>query len=573
MYRWHRRGGESSMTDTSYSVVLSGEAGQGLKTIETLFMVLLQKSGYHAFLSKEFMSRVRGGNNTTEIRIAPVPVGAFVERIDLLVVLSEDGLKRLAGRIDAHTVIIGEKEDIEAIHTGAILKPIPIASKMKELGNPIYTNNLINGLLCGLFLCDESIAHEVIRKQFEPKGAEVVDKNQAAFQMGVELSHSLKLGIAMKKDERTKRQYALNGSASIGIGAIAGGCDFISSYPMSPSTAVLAYLASKARQCGIVVEQAEDEIAAINMSLGAWYTGARAMVTTSGGGFALMTEGVSLAGIIESPAVIHLAQRPGPGTGLPTRTEQGDLNLAIYAGHGDFPRIIYAPGTFDDGIRLTHRAFEMADAFQVPVFVLTDQHFLDSEGFTDKIDFSTMPIHRKVVKIDAGYLRYALTESGVSPRGVPGYGDGFVCVDSDEHTEEGRITEDFSVRKAMVDKRMRKLSAYEDIEPEILGPADYTSLVIGWGSTYGAVKEALELLGRDDVAFAYFRQVFPLPKGTKAILAKAKRLVLVENNVTGQFGDLIGKELHVGIENRILQYDGTPFSVESLARKLEGALK
>ncbi len=561
------------MTDTSYSVVLSGEAGQGLKTIETLFMVLLQKSGYHAFLSKEFMSRVRGGNNTTEIRISSGPVGAFVERIDLLVVFSGDGLSRLMDRIDAHTVIIGEKEDIEAIPTGAILKPIPIASKMKELGNAIFANNLINGLLCGLFKCDESIAHEAIRKQFESKGAEVVDKNLAAFQMGEDLSKTLELGIAIKKEAHTKKQFALNGSVSIGIGAIAGGCDFIASYPMSPSTAVLAYLATKARQCGIVVEQAEDEIAAINMCLGAWYTGARGMVTTSGGGFALMTEGVSLAGIIESPAVIHLAQRPGPGTGLPTRTEQGDLNLALYAGHGDFPRIIYAPGTFDDGIRLTHRAFEMADAFQVPVFVLTDQYFLDSEGFTDKIDFSTLPIHRKVVKTDAGYLRYSLTESGVSPRGVPGYGDGFVCVDSDEHTEEGRITEDFSVRKAMVEKRMRKLSAYEDIEPEILGPTDYKTLVIGWGSTYGAIKEALELLGRKDVAFAYFRQVFPLPKSTKAILAKAKRLVLVENNVTGQFGDLIGKELHIGIENRILQYNGTPFSVESLARKLEGALK
>ncbi|PKL11594.1 MAG: 2-oxoacid:acceptor oxidoreductase subunit alpha [Spirochaetae bacterium HGW-Spirochaetae-8] len=561
------------MNDTSYSVVLSGEAGQGLKTIESLFMVLLQKSGYHAFLSKEFMSRVRGGNNTTEIRIAPVPVRAFIERIDLLVVLSGDGLQRLVDRIDAHTVVIGEKEDIEAIPTGAVLKSIPIASKMKELGNPIYANNLINGLLCGLFSCDESFAQTAIRERFQHKGAEIVDKNQVAFTMGVDLSRTLNLGIDVAKDERTKQQYALNGSTSIGIGAIAGGCDFVASYPMSPSTAVLAYLATKARQCGIVVEQAEDEIAAINMSLGAWYTGARGMVTTSGGGFALMTEGVSLAGIIESPAVIHLAQRPGPGTGLPTRTEQGDLNLAIYAGHGDFPRIIYAPGTFDDGIRLTHRAFEMADAFQVPVFVLTDQYFLDSEGFADKIDFSTMPIHRKVVKTDAGYLRYALTESGVSPRGVPGYGDGFVCVDSDEHTEEGRITEDFVVREAMVDKRMRKLSAYEDIEPEILGPADYKTLVIGWGSTYGVIMEALELLGRKDVAFAYFRQVFPLPKGTKKVLAKAKRLILVENNVTGQFGDLISKELLIGLDNRILQYNGTQFSVESLVRKLEGAMK
>ena len=561
------------MADTAYSVVLSGEAGQGLKTIETLFMALLQKSGYHAFLSKEFMSRVRGGNNTTEIRISSSDVGAFVKRIDLLIVLSHDGLDRLKDRITAKTVIVGEKADIESLPTDAVLKPIPIDGKMKELGNHIFANNLINGLLCGIFSCDESVAHTAIRDQFLKKGEDVVAKNLTAFQMGVDISQDLNIDVPLKKDERVKNQFALSGSSSVGIGAIAGGCDFIASYPMSPSTTVLAFLASKAREYGIVVEQAEDEIAAINMAVGAWYAGARGMVTTSGGGFALMCEGLSLAGGIESPMVVHLAQRPGPATGLPTRTEQGDLNLALYAGHGDFPRIIYTPGTFADGIRLTHQAFEMADAYQVPVFVLTDQYFLDSEGITDKIDFSTLPVHRQVVRTTSGYKRYAITESGISPRGIPGYGDGLVCVDSDEHTEDGRITEDFSVRTAMVDKRMRKLAKYVDVEPEIFGDGNYTSLVVGWGSTYGVIREALEQLGGKDVAFAFFRQVYPLPRITGKLLQQARRLILVENNATGQFGDLINKELRLDFDTRILQYNGMPFSVEDLVDQLKGALK
>ncbi|MDD3902893.1 MAG: 2-oxoacid:acceptor oxidoreductase subunit alpha, partial [Sphaerochaeta sp.] len=374
----------------------------------------------------------------------------------------------------------------------------------------------------------------------------------------------------VKMDEKVKGMYALSGSESIGIGALSGGCNFISSYPMSPSTAVLAYLAKKEREYSIVVEQAEDEIAAINMALGAWYTGARAMVTTSGGGFALMTEAVSLSGIIESPMVIHLAQRPGPGTGLPTRTEQGDLNLALYAGHGDFPRVIYAPGTYEDGILFTHRAFEVADEFQVPVFVLTDQHFLDGEGITEKIDFSKLPTHNHFIKTDAAYLRYKLTDSGISDRGIPSYGDGFVCVDSDEHTEGGRITEDSEVRIAMVEKRMRKLDAYEDLQPKLVGKEEYKTLVVGWGSTYEAIKEALEEIDDASISFAFFGQVYPLPSLTYDLLSQADRLVLVENNATGQLGELIARELGIFFDTTILQYNGSPFSVEQLVQGIKG---
>lgn len=321
-----------------------------------------------------------------------------------------------------------------------------------------------------------------------------------------------------------------------------------------------------------MVEQAEDEIAAVNMMLGAWYAGARGMVTTSGGGFALMTEGLSLAGCIESPAVIHLAQRPGPATGMPTRTEQGDLNLALYAGHGEFPRILYAPGTIRDALVLAQKAFEVADRFQVPVILLTDQYLLDGIGLLEKPSLSPSPTDEQIVETRADYQRYALTPSGISPRGIPGYGRGFVCVDSDEHDEDGRITEDFDMRVSMVDKRLRKLADYEDIEPELIGNRDYHTLIVGWGSSGKMIAEALSVIDQSGVAFAWFKQVYPVPKNTRKLLEQAQKRIVVENNATGQFAKMLEMETRLEMHGKILKYNGMPFSVEELVTRIKGEL-
>ncbi|MBP9021558.1 MAG: 2-oxoacid:acceptor oxidoreductase subunit alpha [Spirochaetes bacterium] len=562
------------MFNREVSIVLSGEAGQGLNTIESLFMSLLQKSGYNAFMSKEFMSRVRGGNNTTEIRVSSEKVFSFADRIDILIVLSSGAISRLEKRLSSETVIIGEMKNVpsECAEICKAVYAVEIEKSISDLGGSIYANNLVNGILSGLFSCDHDAGLSLIRSIFLSKGEDTVSKNITAYQRGIEISKQIPVKIDIKKDPGVQSMKVLSGTESIGIGAIAGGCDFIASYPMSPSTGVLAYMAKQSMKFGIAVEQAEDEIAAINMMLGAWYAGARGMVTTSGGGFALMTEGMSLAGCIESPAVINLAQRPGPATGLPTRTEQGDLNLALYAGHGDFPRIIYAPGSLDDGITLASKAFDVADKFQVPVVLLTDQYFLDSVGMIEKRDFSGIEIKKHTVETGKEYKRYAITPSGISPRGIPGSGSGFVCVDSDEHSEGGRITEDFDVRIAMSDKRMRKLDSYEDIEPEIIGASDYSVLVAGWGSTCGAIREAILKINRSDIAFAYFKQVYPVPKSTKDILSKAKIRILVENNYAGQFGNLLKMETMTDFDHRILKYNGMPFSVEELEKKILEAL-
>jgi len=343
---------------------------------------------------------------------------------------------------------------------------------------------------------------------------------------------------------------------------------------MSPSTGVLTFLAQHAREFDVVVEQAEDEIAAINMGLGAWYAGARALVGTSGGGFALMVEGVSLAGMLETPIVVHLAQRPGPATGLPTRTEQGDLELALYAGHGPFPRLILAPGSIEDAFHLTARAFDQADKHQVPAFVLTDQYLMDSYYNFPGLDLKGLKVEDHIVRTGKGYKRYALTPSGVSPRGIPGNGEGLVMVDSDEHDEEGHITEDLALRTRMVDKRMRKAAGIlaDCIPPELIGSSDYETLLVSWGSTYHAVREALDRLGDPKVAALHFTQVWPIHPDTAGHLERAKRTIAIEGNATGQFARLLRLELGHEVDHRILKYSGLGFSVEDVARGVRAIL-
>jgi 2-oxoglutarate ferredoxin oxidoreductase subunit alpha len=343
---------------------------------------------------------------------------------------------------------------------------------------------------------------------------------------------------------------------------------------MSPSTAVLVFLAKHGRDFDIIAEQAEDEIAAMNMAIGAWYAGARAMVTTSGGGFALMTEGLSLAGMLESPIVIHLGQRPGPATGLPTRTEQADLELALYAGHGEFPRIILAPGKIEDAFYLTQKAFNLAAKYQVPVFVLTDQYFLDSYYNTASLDSSGVKVEEHILKSAKDYKRYELTDDGISPRGIPGFGKGLVAVDSDEHDTEGHITEDLDLRIKMVDKRLKKtdLIRAEAVPPELRGPENYKTLIVCWGSTYNVAKEAVTNLGRDNISLLHFKQLCPLHERTADYLNKAEMLIIVESNATSQFGKLIKLQTGMEIENKILKYNGLAFSVEEVVERLSGLL-
>jgi 2-oxoglutarate ferredoxin oxidoreductase subunit alpha len=562
------------------SIVLSGEAGQGLQTLEQLMLQVFKLSGYHVYSYSEFMSRIRGGNNSTQIRISSRKTAACARRIDIFVPIHAGAMSRFRDRISRETVILGDRAfiDREYAEGGYPVVEIPLAEMSREAGGALYLNVILLGIFSGLLNVDPGLMESVLARSLSKAGEEGLGKNFAAARKGYEKgTHLLASGQAfpvIERSEAVKEELLMTGVEAIGLGCIAGGCNFVSSYPMSPSTNLLVYLARNAGEFGIVVEQAEDEIAAVNMALGSWYAGGRAMAATSGGGYALMVEAMSLCGAIESPLVIHLGQRPGPATGLPTRTEQADLEHVLYSGHGEFPRLVLAPGTFEQGFRLASHAFYMADKYQVPVFLLTDQHFLESGHSINASDLSLPGPSSFTVRTEPGYERYRITESGVSPRGIPGWGEGFVRVDSDEHTEGGVITEDFSMRTAMVDKRLRKLAAMkqESLPPTLTGNQDYRHLVVGWGSTCHVIREALESIGRKDTASLHFSQVWPLHASTAELLGRAEKKIIIENNATSQFGRLIRQQTGMEFDERILKYNGMPFLVEEVAERLETML-
>ncbi len=565
----------SSQFNGDVSIVLCGEAGQGIQTVEHILTQTLKLSGYNVFSTQEYMSRIRGGNNSTSIRISSKRVSAPLDRIDILIPFSKGSIDHLRWRISPETVILGEEKVYKDEYDGDKAIKIPISQIASEVGGAIYSNTIAASIIAGLFKVDKNILNEFLRHRFAGKDESIIQKNIEAVKRGYEISDNLiendGIEIEVQKDPEICNEIIMDGIEALSLGAIAGGCNFLSFYPMSPSTGVAVYLAQHSKEFDIIVEQAEDEISAINMVLGAWYAGARGLASTSGGGFALMVEALSLAGMIESPIVIHLAERPGPATGLPTRTEQADLFFALYSGHGEFPRIIFAPGKIEDMFYLAQRAFNLADKYQVPVFILTDQYVLESHYNIKMLDYASIKQEKYFIKTEKDYKRYKLTDNGISPRGIPGFGEGLVVLDSDEHDEEGHITEDQNVRNNMVNKRLRKLESIKNdiISPEFLGNENYKTLVIAWGSNYNVVKEAMEHLERNDMAFLHYKQVYPLHPSTADYLRKAEKTVIIENNATAQFANLIKLHTGIDIDKKILKYSGLPFSVEEIYKNLK----
>lgn len=554
----------------SITIVLSGEAGQGLQTVEEFLVETLTQEAY-VFSSKEVMSRVRGGNNSVEIRISDHPIQALRYTIDYLFLFNDHALDRLVPRLKTDTVIIGEAPFLKSVPSHLKTKEVAFLDLAKQAGNRLYENTAMFGYIAGMLELSKDNAKALITKRFSKRGDDLVNGNITAFDLGYALGQVDPDRPKALKPINFSPKRALTGNDVLSMGAIAGGVNYVAAYPMSPGTSLMTLLETQSKDFEILVEQAEDEIAALNMVLGAWYAGARALTTTSGGGFALMTEAVSLSGITETPAVIHVAQRPGPATGLPTRTEQADLNLVLYAGHGEFPRMIFAPGRLQDGIEVMSRAFYMADKYQIPTFVLSDQYWLESMSQTDPLKFNPQYLESFVVETKRDYKRYAFDKSGLSPRGVPGYGAGYVKVDSDEHDEEGMITESFDMRVAMHEKRLNKfeLMKQDIMEPLISGSEQQEHLVLSWGSTYGVIEEALATHPQWNKTHLHFIQVYPLPQSLGPVLAKAKTITVIENNATGQFANLIQMTYGLKVDQRILKYNGEPYHIDELVLKME----
>ncbi len=538
-------------------------------------MRLARQSGYHSAGFSEFMSRIRGGANSSLVRIGTRPVNSWSEQIDILFSLHEGSLDRIRDRMNDETIIVGDKNGVGEEYRKSPWNwfPLELEKIGKEAGGKLFANGALLGFAAELIGADKESLETILDHAFRSDSKKIEGNLNAAARgrdAAREFMEKWKWELpGGRATGAPPGDGLLDGATAVSLGALAGGCNFVASYPMSPSTGVLTFLAGQADRFDLVVEQAEDEIAAVNMGLGAWYGGARAMATTSGGGFSLMQEGVSLAGMIESPMVIHLAQRPGPATGLPTRTEQADFNLALYSGHGEFPRLLFAPGSVEEAVRLTARSFYMADRYQIPVILLTDQFLMDSHFTCERPELRVVPPDSFTVPSDKSYQRYAWSEDGISPRAVPGYGKGLVRLDSDEHDVHGFITEDFTIRKGMMDKRLRKEKGLleESWKPNLYGDPDAPFLVVCWGSTLYPAREALEYMEDRGLALLHFSQVHPLPDEWKSFLENRKALLAAEGNATGQFARHLEARYEIFFDDVYLKYNGLPFSVEELYRE------
>ena len=549
------------------TIRVAGEAGQGVKTTGGLLEGALAALGVHVFSTQSYMSRIRGGLNWFDIRIGDTELFGGKPRAELLVALTKPALDILR-----ETVADGGVALFNGPASNGTIG-IELTKVAKELtGSPIMANTVAAGAAFVLLGYDVEGLCAYLRQAFGDKGDQVVADNIRCAQRGAELV--ARRGVVKAPKPAGAPLRVITGAEAIARGAATAGVKFYAAYPMTPSTAVLHYLAAWADQYGMVVEQAEDEIAAINMVCGAAYAGVPAMTGTSGGGFALMVEGVSLAGMLEVPVTVFVGQRPGPATGLPTRTAQQDLLFVLYAGHGEFPRALYAPGTVQQCFELTRRAIQTAQKYQTPTFLLADQFLADVAKNIPPLDTATCPVDRCIAKTSADYRRYALTPTGISPRAIPG-GDALVVVDSDEHTPDGHLTEDLAARVAQQDKRMSKLVGLtaEALAPALYGPPDAKTLLVTWGSTYGPAREATDLLtaAGQPTAMLHFAQVWPIdPAAATAAVGKRDRVVFVEGNQTGQLRALLRQVGVIGDCELIARYDGLPFAGGEIAERLRG---
>lgn len=567
-----------------YTIKIGGAAGQGIQTIGGSLSRVFSRAGYHIFSFQDYESRVRGGHNFFQIRFSDKQVLAPREGVDILIALDTESIPRHSGELTEVGIAVYDSASLKQKHEGKRFVDVPFKDLAVEHGgNPIMANTVASGAAMGMLGMDVSLLDSVIRDELGGKGSETVEANVRAARAGHEYAAANCPACSFQAASLGDAWMLVEGNEAIGLGAIAAGCKLYAAYPMTPSTGILSYLAGKAADHGLVVEQAEDEIAAINMAIGASYAGVRAMTGTSGGGFALMVEGLSLAGMTETPVVMVLAQRPGPATGLPTRTEQADLLYGLYAGHGEFPRVVLAPGSPEQAFYLVTKAFDLAEKYQVPVVILSDQHYADSVWTVDRFELESVPYHDYRVRGEAlerftDYRRHAFTETGISPFAVPGESKHLVVTDSDEHDEEGHIIEDAETRAKMVEKRMTKKwpgLVHEMSPPHHYGSKEPRVVLVGWGSTYGVMREAVDALGSSvEIAMLHFSEIHPLASaggnGYLDVITKARLAVCIENNITGRFARYFRGETGYEFEAHINKYDGRPFTLEEVLRELDG---
>jgi len=568
---------------------IGGEAGFGIMSAGTVLAKTFTRAGYHIFAVNDYPSLIRGGHNVVSVRIGSTEFSGINRDLHILVALNSDTVATHKDELSPDALVLfdpAEKEWTPADFPNPVrLMPVPLRNIINELkADMVMRNTVVLGASVALLGAPFEALFSVIHDQFIHKGQEVVDQNEKIARAGfnyIKEHFAEETSMHLSPGTITEKQLVINGSEAVGLGAVRAGLKFAAIYPMTPINAIISFLADHAKELGIVYKQPEDEIAGITMAIGASVAGVRSMVATSGGGFALQVEGLSLAGMIEVPIVIDLGMRVGPATGMPTYTEQGELLFAIHSGHGEFARIVLAPTDVEEAYHLTIEAFNLADKFQIPVFVLTDKYLNESQWCMKLSHFQKTPVidRGKLILDDTGkqdgeFLRYDTTpEDGVSLRSVPGTKHGQYYANSYEHDGMGHMTDQSQMRNDMVHKRLRKVKAIEAMVPPPKTYGDELAEItfVTWGTTKGSVVSAMDALRHEGkkVSVITFPWIYPFPtEATKKLLAGAKRVIIVEQNATGQLARLIRAETGIDIAEKFLKYDGRPWLPEEILSKL-----
>jgi 2-oxoglutarate ferredoxin oxidoreductase subunit alpha len=569
---------------------VGGAAGDGVSSTAESFAKISARSGLHTWTYSSYQSVIRGGHVWTQIRGGLDPLLSHGDDPDVVLCLNQQTMDvHQADVLEGGAIIY----DVDAVKPNPTktrknvrLIGIPLRKRAQTISpNALMRNTVALGAAVALFDMDFRHVESAFKDIWGDKKPEIAQQNLKAAQLGAdavrEMGGSLQLGLAYPNQAK----YLMTGNEAICLGALAAGVKFLAQYPMTPASSILHWMAAHGPAHGVVVKQVEDELAAMNMTVGAGFAGVRAMTATSGGGFSLMVEAIGQAGMTETPLVAILVQRSGPSTGLPTKTEQGDLNLALGAGQGDWPRAILAPRNPEECFRITAQAFNLAEIYQTPIIVMSDLYL--GEGFrtVDKLDFN-VPIVRGMMAADGGtpqgYKRYQITESGVSPRALPGMkGFEFVAA-TDEHMEDSTLISDVlsglpeyvEERRKMHAKRMRKLDGLrkDTPPPELWGPKNADLTLIVWGSTWGAAHEAIQQIEEKEgtkVNSLEFPTLFPFhTERTQQILRGVKQSLAVEGNYTGQFSRLLRAETGYKPDHFYGRSDGEPFAARDIADKI-----
>lgn len=574
---------------------IGGPAGFGIKTTGDMFSKTMLRAGFSVFDYVEYPSLIRGGHNVTETRVADAEVFAQKKTTDVLIALDKQTVDLHKDKLADGAAIIYDKDQFEVnpkelsgkdIH----LVHVPLLDIVKKTGGiKIMENNVALGASMALIGMELKILFEVIADQFKRKGEYVIRENHEAAEAGhayVTQNYKLIKSDALNKiksdalKNAAKNQVLVTGNDAVALGAIAAGCKLYCAYPMTPSSSILHTLAAFADKVGMIVRHAEDEIAVINLACGAGFTGVRAMIGTSGGGFSLMTEGLGLVGLTETPLVIVEAQRPGPATGMPTWTGQGDLRFVLHAHQDDFPRIVLAPGDVAEAFELTWKAFNYAEKYQTAVIILLDKYLSEShKSSTLSVDSIKIDRGKLVMSQDSGkgqYLRYKITEDGIPERAIPGLKNMLFTANSYEHNEYGLSSEKVEDRVAQVNRRNKKLATFRqnDLpEPKVYGEENAEVTLVGWGSTKGPALQTLRELGHDGkgptINYLHINYIWPFPaKAVHKILSTSTKTLLLEGNHAAELGGLIRQETGIEIEHKYLKYDGRPFYAEDIIKKI-----